>query len=65
MFSRWKKQLLAKKAEESEDSAFLKRDNELLEMENGRLKKIIADQALELERKDEELKKNNPMYGKR
>jgi hypothetical protein len=25
--------------------------------ENGRLKKIIADQVLELERKDEELKK--------
>ena len=33
--------------------------------ENARLKKIIAEQALELERKDEELKKNNMLYGKR
>jgi putative transposase len=33
--------------------------------ENTRLKKIIADQALELERKDEELKKINPSYNKR
>jgi putative transposase len=33
--------------------------------ENTRLKKIIAEQALELERKDEELRKNNPLYGKR
>jgi putative transposase len=33
--------------------------------ENSRLKKIIADQALELERKEEELRKSNPLYGKR
>ena len=33
--------------------------------ENARLKKIIAYQALELERKDEELRKSNSTYGKR
>ena len=33
--------------------------------ENQRLKKIIADQALELERKEEELKKNLYAQGKR
>jgi putative transposase len=36
-----------------------------LQEENGRLKKIIADQALEMERKDEELRKYNPHFGKR
>jgi putative transposase len=33
--------------------------------ENGRLKKIIADQALEIERKEEEIRKYNPLFGKR
>jgi putative transposase len=33
--------------------------------ENGRLKEIIADQALELVRKEEELRRYNPQYGKR
>ena len=33
--------------------------------ENQRLKKIIADQALEIERKEEELKKTNYGQGKR
>jgi putative transposase len=32
--------------------------------ENVRLKKIIADLALELERKDEELKKTHALHGK-
>lgn len=33
--------------------------------ENARLKKIIADLALELERRDEELKKTNSLDSKR
>jgi putative transposase len=33
--------------------------------ENVRLKKIIADQALELERREEELKKNSHLHGKK
>ena len=33
--------------------------------ENTRLKKIIADMALELERKDEELRKTHALLGKR
>jgi putative transposase len=37
----------------------------LLIEENTRLKKIIADMALELERKDEELRKGHTQYGKR
>lgn len=65
VFSRWKQQLAAQKLVEFEGAVQLKRENELLGMENTQLKKIIADQALELERKDEELKRNNPMYGKR
>jgi putative transposase len=34
-------------------------------IENIRLKKIIADQALELERREEELKKNYHLHGKK
>ena len=37
----------------------------LLKEENTRLKKIIADMALELERKDEELRRSHALYGKR
>ena len=33
--------------------------------ENLRLKKIIADQALELEKREEELKRNNHSHGKK
>ena len=58
VFARWKekfmmtdpeKQQLARTRSKSELKQFIE--------ENIRLKKIIADQALELERKDEELKK--------
>ena len=37
----------------------------LLNEENMRLKKIIADQALQLERKDEELRKINSLFRRR
>jgi hypothetical protein len=33
--------------------------------ENSQLKRIIADQALELKRKDEELKRMNQSYSRR
>jgi putative transposase len=37
----------------------------LLNEENLRLKKIIADQALQLERKDEELRRINSLFRRR
>lgn len=67
VFVRWKRKYAAAPAKTANDnkSARAKADFKLLMEENTRLKKIIADQALEIERKDEELRKNNPMYGKR
>jgi putative transposase len=56
VFSRWKQQLAAQKAIEMDDTLQLKKEKEQLETENGRLKKIIAEQALEIIGKEEELK---------
>lgn len=42
-----------------------KTEMKMLVQENVRLKKIIADMALELERKDEELKKTQSLLGRR
>jgi putative transposase len=67
VFSKWREKF--SKGNSGNNDAMLshKARSELKQFmeENARLKKIIADQALELERKDEELKKNNPQYGKR
>lgn len=59
VFARWRKQLLQANANAAELAASNKTRLELrqLQEENLRLKKIIADQALELERKEEELRK--------
>lgn len=59
VFARWRKQFLQANANAAEIAASNKARQELkqLQEENQRLKKIIADQALELERKEEELRK--------
>ncbi|OQP38631.1 hypothetical protein A4H97_18070 [Niastella yeongjuensis] len=60
VFARWKQQLI--KVEPS-DQSYSKARSELkhLNEENMRLKKIIADLALELNKKEEELKKANSL----
>ena len=66
VLSRWKKQFM--KDDVKRDMHLQNKTKSELKQfleENMRLKKIIAEQALELERKDEELKKVNPHYGKR
>jgi putative transposase len=64
VYARWKQQINSR-ADQHNDAALVYEERALLQQENVRLKKIIADQALEMERKDEELKKMNPLYGKR
>ena len=61
VYSRWKQQQAANR----EDDLMAQQEKTHLQEENMRLKKIIADLALEMERKDEDLKKINPMYGRR
>lgn len=59
VFSRWKKQL-ARSNNNTLDLAAnnrMKQELKQLQDENIRLKRIIADQALELERKEEDLRK--------
>ena len=67
VFAKWREKFTKTDAEKRETFLSNRAKSELKQFieENVRLKKIIADQALELERKDEELKKNNPLYGKR
>ncbi|MFT3823708.1 MAG: transposase [Chitinophagaceae bacterium] len=62
VLARWKKQLLGDSSTAQHNQA--RQEIKHLSDENMRLKKIIAEQALELERKEEELKKYVP-YGKR
>lgn len=61
VFARWKSKYAAGAVRPDQTRSELKHLTE----ENARLKKIIAQQALELERKEEELRKSNPLYGKR
>jgi putative transposase len=67
VFAKWREKFTKTDAEKRETILTNRAKSELKQFieENARLKKIIADQALELERKDEELKKNNLLYGKR
>lgn len=65
VYARWKQQIADKDRLQHGDTALVYEERALLQEENTRLKKIIAEQALEMERKDEELKKINPFYGKR
>jgi len=66
VFARWKQKFLKQHVdpgmiEVNKARSELKQFRE----ENARLKKIIADQALELERKNEALKKNLALHGKK
>lgn len=67
VFVRWKLKYAGANTDAARKSQGKKARAELkhLTEENGRLKKIITDQALELARKDEELQKYNSLYGKR
>src|SRR4030095_447467 len=66
VFARWREKFMKNNGKQ-ESISTNKARSELKQYreENTRLKKIIADLALELERKDEELKKANLLYGKR
>jgi putative transposase len=66
VFAKWKQKFM--KPDYSRNNMITGRarsELKLLMEENTRLKKIIADMALELERKDEELRKSHNLYGKR
>lgn len=67
VFSKWRQKFMSNDSSKQDMILSNKTRTELKQFieENARLKKIIAEQALELERKDEELKKNNILYGKR
>lgn len=67
VFARWKQKFMSNDNNQQTTMTAYKTRSELkhLHNENSRLKKIIADQALELERKEEELKKIIALYGKR
>jgi putative transposase len=67
VFTRWKQKLLKQNADPQTTIEVNRARLELKQFkeENARLKKIIANQALEIERKDEALQKNLALYGKR
>jgi putative transposase len=68
VFSRWRQKFLqhvSTNAEAMREVSRTRSELKLLNEENLRLKKIIADQALQLERKDEELRKVNSLFRKR
>jgi putative transposase len=67
VFAKWREKFRNPGTTKQEAAISNKARSELKQFieENARLKKIIADQALELERKDEELKKSMSSYGKR
>jgi putative transposase len=67
VFARWKKKFMKNEPTVTAGFSVNKTRSELkhLNEENTRLKKIIAEQALQLERKEEELKKINYLYNKR
>jgi putative transposase len=66
VFARWKKKFM-KSDHTVHDASGSRARSEIKQLleENVRLKKIIADQALEIAWKEEEIKKYNPTYGKR
>jgi putative transposase len=68
VFARWKQKFLqlgSTNKEAMREVNKTRSELKLLNEENLRLKKIIADQALQLERKDEELRKVNSLFRKR
>jgi len=68
VFARWRQKFLEHVGtnEEARREVNKKRSElRLLNEENLRLKKIIADQALQLERKNEQLRRRNSLFRKR
>ena len=67
VFARWREKFMKNDTNKQEMLERNKTKSELKQFmeENIRLKRIIAEQALELARKDEELKKSNSQYGRR
>lgn len=68
VFARWRQkfvQHVSTNAEAMREVNKTRSELRLLNEENLRLKKIIADQALQLERKDEELRRINSLFRKR
>ena len=65
VFSRWRERLNGSDGSRKENILKNRARFELRQFmdENLRLKKIIADQALELERKNEELRRSMALYG--
>ena len=67
VFARWREKFMKNDKGKQELISRKKNRSEFKQImeENTTLKKIIADLALELESKDEELRKNNPSYNRR
>jgi len=68
VFARWKQKFLLHVSTTTEvirEVNKTRSELKLLNEENLRLKKIIADQALQLERKDEELRRINSLFRRR
>jgi putative transposase len=67
VFTKWKQKFMRNEPGMPLSMTNNKTRSELKQLneENMRLKKIIADQALQLEKKDEELKKISMLYAKR
>ena len=68
VFARWKQKFVqhpGTNAEATREANKTRSELKHLNEENMRLKKIIADQALQLERKDEELRKINSLFRRR
>ena len=67
VFARWKQQLMKNEptAQITKSDSKIRSELRHLSEENVRLKKMIAELALELDRKDEELKKINASFFKR
>ena len=67
VFAKWKQKFMKSNdyLRDNMLSGKARSELKLLKEENTRLKKIIADMALELERKDEDLRKSHALHGKR
>jgi putative transposase len=67
VFARWREKFVKKDQSKLDSISRKKAKSEFKHImeENSQLKRIIADQALELKRKDEELKRMNQSYSRR
>ena len=65
VYARWKYKFMKPDGHAMPSPNRTKAELKQLTEENIRLKKIIASQALELERKDEELRRSISLFGKR